>query len=67
MIQTTTINGKRVKYFGSMFFQKEGRQYKIVGCKSTGKGIYDCIDTVKNDRGELKDYNRIDLIKFIES
>lgn len=42
------------------------KNYTLVGCKSTGSGIYDCIDTVKNEEGRLKDFKRIDLINLIK-
>lgn len=66
MIATATINGSAVRYFTTNRFTKDGREYVIVGTTSTGRGVYDAIDTVKNDKGEYRDFKRIDLLKFCE-
>ena len=66
MLCETIIRGKKMKYFDSRVFEVDGRRYEIIGTRLTGRGIYDAVDTVKNDKGEYRDFTRLDLIKFIE-
>lgn len=66
MIQSCTLKGSTVRYFGSTTFSMSGRNYHIISTRTTGRGIYDAVDTVKNDRGETRDYRRNELIDMIE-
>jgi hypothetical protein len=45
------------------FFTINGVEYEIIGTESKIKGkIYDCIDTVRNNKSkEIKKYRRADL------
>lgn len=60
------LKGSVVKFIVSTRFTKSGRNYQIVSTTSTGRGVYDCIDTVKNDKGEYRNFKRHELINFIE-
>lgn len=67
MIESVYLKGKPVKHLTALEFTKAGRTYNIIGCTTTGKGAYDCVDTVRNDKGEYKEFTRMELINFIES
>lgn len=55
------------KFILKVEFMVDNRTYRIISTSSTGRGIYDCIDCVRNDKGEYREFNRIDLIRFIEN
>jgi hypothetical protein len=65
-IATVTLHGKPVRYFSSRFIRMGGREFEIISTASTGRGVYDAVDVVKNDRGEYKEFKRIDLLNLVE-
>lgn len=65
MLTTSHIGSKRFPCFDSPYFEVNGRKYTIVSTTKTGRGYYDSIDTVKNDKGEYREFSRRDLIKFV--
>lgn len=66
IIASCTLRGSVVRYLERMEYTIQGRLFRIVGTESTGRGVYDCIDTVKNDRGEYREFRRMELIELIE-
>ena len=46
------IKNKEFEIFDSPYFEINGHQYVIVETKSIGRGYYNTIDVVKNDKGE---------------
>jgi hypothetical protein len=60
------LKGKTVRYFESRFIRLDGRDFEIVSTTSTGGGIYDAVDTVKNDRGQYREFKRSELLKIVE-
>lgn len=44
----------------------QGRPYRIVATESTGRGVYDCTDTVVNAAGEYREFKRLDLLSKVD-
>jgi hypothetical protein len=66
MVETCSLHGSPVRYFGDRWFTVGGRLFEIIGTVSTGRRVIDAVDTVRNDKGERRDFSRIELIKFAE-
>lgn len=60
------LHGKPVRYFESRFIRMGGREFEIIATTATGKGVYDALDEVKNDRGEYKTFKRLELLNLVE-
>ena len=63
---TTTHNGKKAYYFESRFFTADGKRFEITGTRTTGRGVHDCIHTVKGEK-ESKEMKHETLIKLYQA
>ena len=62
----TTINNKSFEHFDSPCFEVNGRKYTIIETRTTGRGYYNTVDIVKNDKGEYKEFTRKELLEYIK-
>ena len=60
------IKNKEFEIFDSPYFEINGHQYVIVETKSIGRGYYNTIDVVKNDKGEYREFTRKELLEYIK-
>lgn len=64
MIYICQINGKNIRYLKSRFFTMDnGRKYEII---ATEKIKSKHIHTVKNDKGEYREFEHDELMTLIE-
>jgi len=59
---STIHKGVKVYYFGDRFFTYKGKTFEIIGTESTGRGVHDCIHTIRYGK-ETKEVKMTDLLK----
>jgi len=65
-VATLTLSGRPVRHFTSCDITMQGSPYRIVGTEIIGRGSYDCVDTVRNEAGEYKEFKRLELLNLID-
>ena len=62
-LDSTILKGQKVYFFKDRFFEHEGRKFEIVATESTGRGVLDCVHTIKAESGATKEVKMRDLLK----
>lgn len=62
MSQILTKNG--TKYFSSPYLSLKHKNYTIIGTQKLPSGEF--IHTLKNDKGEYKDFDHDSLVAFVQ-
>ena len=67
IVGVATLYSRKVRFLNTHQFTLRGRKYTVTSTVSTGKGIYDAVDTIKNDRGQSVEWTRLELLRWIET
>lgn len=67
IIGITMLYSRRVRFLNLREFVVRGRKYTVISTESTGKGVYDAVDMIKNDRGDTVTWTRLELLNWIET